>query len=81
MGSTCTALPGAEKLANTILQRQAELGEPLQSGAYTRPLFSSTYAVLVTPPRVPLSNILGGSQAPNVSNEMYLYVEPKSGRV
>ena len=28
----------------------------LKAGAYTRPLFSSTSAVLVTPPRVPLSN-------------------------
>ena len=32
-----------------------------KAGAYPRPLFSSTSAVLVTPSRVPLSNRLGGT--------------------
>jgi hypothetical protein len=41
-------------------------------GAYTRPLLSSTYAVLVAPPRVPPSNRLGGNHAPNVSNQTCL---------
>ena len=50
------------------------------AGAYTRPLFSSTYAVLVTPPRVPMSKILGENHAPNVFHKC-AYVEPKSGRV
>jgi len=35
-------------------------------GAYTRPLSSSTYAVLVTQSRVPLSNRLGENHAHNV---------------
>ena len=44
----------------------------LEAGAYTRPQFSSTYAVLVTPPRVPLSDRLGGKHAPTVSHKMCL---------
>jgi len=44
----------------------------LWAGAYTRSLLSSTQAVLVTPPRVPLSNRLGENHAPNVSNKMCL---------
>ena len=44
----------------------------LQAGAYTRPLFSSTLAVLVTPSRVPLSNRLGENHAPNVSHKTCL---------
>jgi len=48
-------------------------GRVEQAWAYTRPLLSSTYdAVLVTPPRVPLSNRLGGNHAPNVSHKMCL---------
>ena len=47
------------------------------AGAYTRPLFSSTSAVLVTPPLVPLSNRLGENYAPTKR----AYVEPNSGRV
>jgi len=43
-----------------------------EAGAYTHPLFSSTSAVLVTPPRVPLSNRLGETQAPNISHKMNL---------
>jgi hypothetical protein len=43
-----------------------------EAGAYTRPLLSSTLAVLVTPPRDPLSNRLGGNHAPNVSHKMCL---------
>jgi len=47
--------------------------EALVAGAYTRPLLSSSYwAVLITRPRVPLSNSLGGSHAPNVSHKMCL---------
>jgi dynein heavy chain len=34
-----------------------------KAGAYTRPLLSSTLAVLVTPPHVPLSNRLGDNHA------------------
>ena len=44
----------------------------MTAGAYTRPRFSSTSAVLVTPPRVPLSNRLVGSHAPDVSHKMCL---------
>jgi len=43
------------------------------AGAYTRPFLSSTLAVLVTPPRVPLSNKLGENHAPNVSHKMSLH--------
>jgi hypothetical protein len=43
-----------------------------EAGAYTRPLSSSTSAVLVTPPRVPVSNRLGENHAPNGSHKMYL---------
>ena len=43
-----------------------------EAGAYTRQLFSSTWAVSVTPPRVPLSNRLGENHAPNVSHKMCL---------
>ena len=46
--------------------------EAWQAGGYTRPLFTSTEAVLVTPPRVPLSNRLGGNHAPNVSHNTCL---------
>jgi uncharacterized protein involved in exopolysaccharide biosynthesis len=42
------------------------------AGAYTRPHFSSTSAILVTPPRAPLSNRQGGNHAPNVSHKMCL---------
>ena len=42
------------------------------AGAYTPSLLSSTLAVLVTPPRVPLSNKLGENHAPNVSHKMCL---------
>ena len=37
-----------------------------EAGAYTRPPFSSTSAVLVTPPRVPLSDRLGEDHTANV---------------
>ena len=40
--------------------------------AYTCPLSSSTSAVLVTPPRVPMSNVLGEHHAPNVSHKICL---------
>jgi hypothetical protein len=46
----------------------AWMEEGKEAGAYTRPLSSSTQAVLVTPPRVPLSNKLGENDAPNVSH-------------
>jgi len=45
------------------------------AGAYTRPRFSSTQAVLVTPPpvpRVPMPNRLGERHAPNVSHKTCL---------
>jgi hypothetical protein len=42
------------------------------AGAYTRQLFSSTYAALVAPLRVPLSNRLGENHAPNITNKMCL---------
>ena len=54
------------------MQQKYRLLEKFEAGAYTRPLFSSTYAVLVTPPRFPLSNRLGKHHAPNVSNMMCL---------
>ena len=44
----------------------------LAARAYTRPLFSSTQAVLVTPILVPLSNRLGENHAPNVFHKMCL---------
>jgi hypothetical protein len=43
-----------------------------EAGAYTRPIFSPTLAILFTPPRVPLSNRPGSNQAPNVSHKMCL---------
>jgi hypothetical protein len=42
------------------------------AGAYTHSLFCSTYAVLVTTPRLPLSDRLGKTSAPNVSHKMCL---------
>jgi hypothetical protein len=45
---------------------------PEAAGAYSLPLLSSTLAVLVTPPRVPLSNRLAESHAPNVSHKICL---------
>jgi hypothetical protein len=50
------------------------------AGAYTRPLFSSTSAVLVTPPRVPLSNRLRETMRPTYPTKC-ADVEPKSGPV
>jgi len=47
-------------------------GATVAAGTYTRPLFSSTSAVLVTPPHVPLSNRLGENHAPNVFHKMCL---------
>ena len=44
----------------------------LKAVAYSRPLFSSTWAIFVTPPRVPLSNRLEDNHAPNVSHRMCL---------
>ena len=44
----------------------------IEAGAYIRPLFSSTSAVSVTPPRVPLSNRPGKHHAPDVSHKMCL---------
>jgi hypothetical protein len=41
-----------------------------EAGAYTRPLFSSTQAVLVNYSFLPLSNRLGENHAPNVSHKM-----------
>jgi hypothetical protein len=42
--------------------------QELLAGAYIRPLLSSTKAVLVTPPRVPLSNRLGVKHVANISH-------------
>ena len=52
--------------------RSVSGGSGRRGGASTRPLFSSTQAVLVTPPRLPLSNRLGGNHAPNVYHKMCL---------
>ena len=51
-----------------------EHGGGQAAGPYTRPLSSSTSAVLeyFTPPRVPLSNRLGENHALNVSHKMCL---------
>jgi len=63
---------------STLLQRACTrrpapgLWTLLEAGAYTRSLLSSTSAVMVTPPRVPLSNRLGETHAPNVSHKMCL---------
>ena len=43
-----------------------------KAGAYTRSFLSSTEALLLTPPRVPLSNRLGETHATNVSHKMCL---------
>jgi hypothetical protein len=42
------------------------------AGTYTRPLLSSTSAILVTPPCVQLSNRLGERHAPDVSHKLCL---------
>ena len=71
-------VPGAlAALALTFAHYLASVVPGMESGgfevgAYTRPLFCSTLAVLVTPPRVPLSTRLGGNHAPNVSDKMCL---------
>ena len=76
------AAPAFQRLANNVfaftafkstepyLEQYAALDVP-EAGAYTRPLFSSTCAVLVTPPRVPLSHRLGVKHAPSVSHKPY----------
>jgi hypothetical protein len=56
---------------HTRKAREKEMMD-LTAGADTRPLSSPTYAVLVTPPRVPLFDRLGENHAPNVSNKMCL---------
>jgi len=55
-------------------------GMELKSGAYIRPHFSSTKAVLVTPLLVPLSNRLAKIMHPAYSTTC-AYVEPNKGRV
>jgi hypothetical protein len=52
----------------------------LWAGAYTRPLFSSISAVLVTPHHVHLSNRLGEIMHPTHPTKC-AYVEPNNGRV
>ena len=47
------------------------------AGAYTRPLSSSTLAVLVTPTCVPVSNRLGEYHAPKVSTKLCLRLAEK----
>jgi len=68
------AAAAAEVKATADAEWKAELEAvakvEAEARAYTRPLLSSTEAVLVTPPRVPLSNGLGGNHAPDVSNKM-----------
>ena len=48
----------------------ALLSAAVAAGSYTRSPFSSTQAVLVTQPRIPLSHRIGGNHAANVSHEM-----------
>jgi len=62
----------AGKKGGKASKKSAPLVEWKWAGNCTRPLFSSTSAVLVTPPRVPLSNRPGENHAPNVSNKMCL---------
>jgi len=50
------------------LQLMTATAAGIAAGAYTRPLFSSISAVLVPPPRVPLSNRLGGNHALTASH-------------
>jgi len=58
----------SEAPASSVRQRK-----PSTAGAYTVPLYSSTKKpVLVSHPRDPLSNTLGGKHAPNVSQELCL---------
>jgi hypothetical protein len=61
---------GDESGVATAAVPGAFTGAESEAGAYTRPLFSPTSAVLVTPPRVPLSNSLGENHAPDVSHKM-----------
>jgi hypothetical protein len=66
----------------TLLLVEAELQsalKQLKAGAYTRPVFSSTSAVLVTPSRVPLSNRLGKIMHPTHPTKCD-YVELKRER-
>ena len=60
---------GARRDPLASAEREAVM---LEAGGYTRSLLSSTKAVLVTPPRVPLSNRLGDNHAPNISHKMCL---------
>ena len=63
-----------------ILADDMGLGKTLQAGADTRPLLSSTQAVLVTPPVSPGLIDWGEISHPTYPTKC-AYVEPKSGRV
>ena len=65
-------LPPLARIFDQALAGGGAKGINFQAGTYTRPPFSSTYAVLVTLPGVPLSNRLGVSHAPDVSHKMCL---------
>ena len=60
--SSCSAVFGA--FDESLLFKDKALRGAAAAGAYTRPFLSSTSAVLVTPPRLPLSNRLGETHAP-----------------
>jgi len=72
LAAGCGAISIGNGSATVELGFAPDVAEAAAAGAYTRPLFSSTKAVLVTPPRVPLSNRLGENHAPNVSHKMCL---------
>ena len=56
-----------------FLQNKIMIAGVSQAGAHTRPLFSSSRAMLVTPLRGPLSNRQGETHAPNVSPKICLH--------
>ena len=68
--SSCSAVFGA--FDESLLFKDKALRGAAAAGAYTRPFLSSTSAVLVTPPRLPLSNRLGETHAPAVSHDLCL---------
>jgi len=67
---------GLELMAAVSVERGMDAATSMlasvEAGAYTRPHFSSTSAVLVTTPHVPLCNTLGEIHAANISHKMCL---------
>jgi hypothetical protein len=67
--TTAAAATAAVSAPVTVKEKFA-LNKDKPAGAYTRPHFSSTSAILVTPLLGPLSNRLGENHVPDMSHKM-----------